>query len=145
MVKLVNVLDSLPNYEYVTVSQDMPIKDLKKIVREHPGVRSIYVTDKEGRVLGELSIGALIKNISAKRRCSSRISTRELLSCLTCKSASDIVDRRLVYASPDEDIERVLDRALKYNIKEMPVVDESGKLLKNISVLDLLAVLDDKD
>ncbi len=143
MVKLASVLNSLPNYEYVVVRQDMPIENLKKIVRKHPGIRSIYVTDNEGRVLGELSIGALIKNISAKRRCTSRINTRELLSCLTCRRASDIMDRRLVFASPDEDVESVLDRALRYNLKEMPVLDKSGKLLKNISVLDLLAVLED--
>ncbi len=145
MTALRTILDFLPNYEYVLVRQDAPIHELKDIVRKHPGVRTIYITDNEGRVVGEVSIGALIKAATALRRCRGGLSARELLSCLSCKKAGDIVDRRLVYATADEDVEKVLDRCLKYNIKELPVLDEKKRVIKNIGVLDLLAQLEKED
>ncbi len=146
-MKLRDVIETLPEYQCITVSEDTSMEELNRIVRSNPGVRSIYVTDKEGKVLGEVSIGSLIKGISAKRRCGTRLSTRELISCLTCSRAGDLVDRRLVFATLDEDVEDVLTRALKYNIKEMPVLDERGHLVKNIGVLNLIALLeeDEKD
>ncbi len=54
------------------------------------------------------------------------------------------MDRALVYAKADEDVEDVLDRCLRYNIKEMPVLDDKGQLIKNVGALDLLSVLEDQ-
>ena len=143
-MKLKDVLSIIPDYSYVIVEKDMPVDKLKELVRKQHGIRSIYVTDKNGKVLGEISMGALIKNVTAVRRCKSRINPRELLSCIIPNRAGDIMDRRLVYAKPDEDVEDVLDRCIKYNIKEMPVLDEKGNLVKNVGVLDLVKVLEDK-
>ncbi len=54
------------------------------------------------------------------------------------------MDRALVYAKADEEVEDVLDRCLRYNIKEMPVLDGKGHIIKNVGVLDLLGVLEDQ-
>ena len=143
-MKLKNVLPRIPEYEYIMVKENTPVEKLGELVRRHPGVRSIYVTDEEGKVLGEVSLGALIKNLTAERRCKSRISPRELLSCLVSNRAGDIMDRALVYAKADEEVEDVLDRCLRYNIKEMPILDDKGHIIKNVGVLDLLGVLADQ-
>jgi len=143
-VKLKDVFSRIPGYDYIIVKENTPVDELGDLVRKHPGVRSIYVTDMGGKVLGEVSLGALIKNLTAERRCKTRISPRELLSCLVSNRAGDIMDRRFVYARPDEEVDDVLDRCLRYNIKEMPVLDDKGHIIKNIGVLDLLGVLKDE-
>lgn len=143
-MKLKDVFSRIPGYDYIIVKENTPVDELGDLVRKHPGVRSIYVTDMGGKVLGEVSLGALIKNLTAERRCKTRISPRELLSCLVSNRAGDIMDRRFVYARPDEEVDDVLDRCLRYNIKEMPVLDDKGHIIKNIGVLDLLGVLKDE-
>jgi len=141
-VQLSQVLDILPNHAFLKVPMDISIPDLTELVRQNPGIRSIYVEDKNGRITGEVSLGGLIKTVTAKRQCRARLSTRNLLSCITCKSVQDIMDKKLIWASPRDDIETVLMKFIRNNIKEMPVLDDKGRIIKNIGVLDLWAMVE---
>jgi len=143
-VKLSQVIKELPNHNYLKVPLDTPIAELTKLVRENRGVRSIYVEDDKGRIIGEVSLGGLIKAVTARRQCTARLSTRRLLSCITCQMVQDIMDKKLVSARLDEDIETVLMKFIRNNIKEMPVLDANGKIIKNIGVLDIWAVAEGK-
>ena len=139
-MELKQVIDRLPDHGFLKVPAGMTIPKLMKLARENKGVRSIYVEDVKGRVIGEVSLGNLIKAVTAKRQCYSRLSPRNLLSCITCQKVQDIMDRKLISAQLRDDVEEVLMKFIGNNIKEMPVLDEDGKILKNIGVLDLWAV-----
>ncbi len=139
-MKLSQVLDNLPNHTFLKVPVDTSISELTELVRQHPGIRSIYVEDEKGSITGEVSLGSLIKTVTAKRQCRARLSTRNLLSCITCRRVQDIMDKKLLWARPDEDVEAVLMKFIRNNIKEMPVLDKKGRIIKNIGVLDLWAL-----
>ena len=142
-MQLSQIVHKLPNHEFLKVPLDTSIQELTKLVREKHGIRSIYIEDKKGRIMGEVSLGSLIKAVTARRQCTARLSTRNLLSCITCQRVQDIMDERLISAGLNEDAEAVLMKFIKNNIKEMPVLDRNGKIIKNIGVLDLWAVLED--
>ncbi len=139
-MQLKQVLDRLPNHAFLKVPADTSVSDLTDLVRQNPGIRSIYVEDEHGAITGEVSLGGLIKTVTARRQCTARLSTRSLLSCITCKSVRDIMDKTLIWAAPAEDVEEVLMKFIRNNIKEMPVLDERGRIIKNIGVLDLWAI-----
>jgi len=138
-VQLNKILDNLPNHAFLKVPMDTSISDLTELVRQNRGVRSIYVEDGNGRIIGEVSLGSLIKAVTARRQCTTRLSTRSLLSCITCRNVRDIMDKKLIWASPSEEIEDVLMKFIRNNIKEMPVLDKDRQIIKNIGVLDLWA------
>ncbi len=143
-MKLNEIIDRLPNHDFLKVSIDTSIPDLTELVRENRGVRSIYVEDRDKRIVGEISLGSLVKVVTGKRQCATRLSTRDLLSCITCRTARDIMDKKLISASLDEDVEEVIMKFIRNDIKEMPVLDQDGRIIKNIGVLDLWAIAESR-
>lgn len=139
-MQLDKIMDRLPDHKYIKVSCGMSIPQLTELVRDQPGIRSIYVEDENGRIVGEVSLGSLIKIVTARRQRYPRLSARTLLSRITSSKVQDIMDRNLIFAMPEEDVEIVIMRSISHNIKEIPVLDLDGKILKNIGVLDLWAV-----
>ncbi len=137
-----DVIDRLADYEYLKVPIELPVSRLKDLVLKNRGIRSIYVEDNDGKVIGEVSLGRLINAVTAKRRCSARLSARSLLSCITPRHVRDIMDAKVISARLDEDVEDVLMRFIRSNIKEMPVLDQERRIIKNIGVLDLWEVIE---
>jgi len=141
-MKIKELLDILPNHEFLEVNETFTIPKLVELVLSHPNVRSIYVKDNTGKILGEISLGKLIKNVTIKKQLKCKISTRQLLSCITCRNIKDLIGQRLVFATPEEDASKVLMKAIKHGIKEIPILDENGKIIKNIGILDLWATIE---
>ena len=54
------------------------------------------------------------------------------------ETAMDYIDRPLVSAKLSDSIEPVLANMLKASIKEIPVVDDQGKLLADMTLVDIL-------
>jgi CBS domain-containing protein len=48
-----------------------------------------------------------------------------------------LMNKNVVYARKEEDLDRVLDRMIHSNIKEIPVVDEAKRIVAVLSLLDL--------
>ena len=140
-LKLKDVLNTLHNHPYITVSADTPLSEVAELVRHSPDVRSIFVTDNNGKISGALSIGRLIRTITA-RRSGADFSTRLLLRCITCSRAGEIMTSPLISAGPDDYIDEVIDRMLEGHIKEIPVLDREGNITVNAGLLDLWSKYD---
>jgi len=134
--RIADILNRLQDHPFVTVPEDMPVQEVAEIIRKQPDVRSIFVTDSKGRLKGALSLGKLIRTITASRT-GRDFNTRRLLRCLTCSRAGDIMTHNLITASLDDPVDEVTDRMLEGNIKEIPVVDKNGGIIRNAGLLDL--------
>ena len=143
-VRLEKVLDSLSDYPYLLVGENDSVEEVARKLREQPGIRSIYVVDGEGRVVGALSLGRFIRVLTSPR-CRYRFSTRNLLSCLTADSVRDLMDDHLIYARPHDRVLDVIERMLRKNIKEVPILDEQGRILKNAGLLELWDLLEPEE
>ena len=135
-MRLRDVLDEVKDHPYLTVPEDMELDRLAQLLQEQPGVRSIYVLDTDGRLAGAVSPGRLIRILTASRH-SGEFTPRRLMKCITCHHVRDIMTPKLIYASPDNGLDEVVDKMIQGNIKEIPVLDSSGKLLKNPGLLEL--------
>ena len=131
-----DIIDTLRDHPFVTVPEDMAVAEVAEIVRKQPDVRSIFVTDKNGGLKGALSLGKLIRTITASRA-GRDFSTRRLIRCLACSSARDIMTPHLITASLNDPADQVVDRMLEGNIKEIPIVDDKGRIIRNAGLLDL--------
>ena len=135
-----DILDKLQDYPFVMVPEGMPVTEVSEIIRKKPDVRSIFVTGDDGRLKGALSMGKLIRTITASRT-GREFSTRRLIRCLTCSRAGDIMSSHLISASLNDPLDQVIDRMLDGNIKEIPILDDNGRIIRNAGLLDLWSKL----
>ena len=135
-LKVGDVLDEIESHPFITVSVNTPLEEVAAQVRKHPDARSIFVKDESGHLKGAISIGRLIRTLTATRT-GGEFSTRRLMRCLTCSHAGDIMTKELLFATPDQQIDEVIDRMLQGNIKEIPVLDKKGNIISNAGILDL--------
>ena len=135
-MKIRDVLDRISNMPYLPLSDDCSLDEATEKITGMRQLRSIYVVDEQGRLQGTLSLGVLIREVIAARH-KPEFSVRSLLTRITSEDVTDIMDKYVIYARRDDDLEKVLNRMIYYNIKEIPVVDEGQRIIANVGILDL--------
>ncbi len=134
--RIKDVIDQIEGHPFLSVPEETTLREIAHILRQKPDVRGIYVTDRKGHLKGAISLGKLIRNITA-RRYNKAFGTRRLLRCITCSKARDIMTTNLLKATLDTPIDSVVDSMIESDIKEIPIVDIQGKIIKNAGLLDL--------
>ncbi len=134
--KIREILNRVPEHSYIQVPENACVESVAEEMSKKPGIRISYVVDEEGRLKGTLSLGCLIRNLTAKRH-RPRFHKRSIIESITCRRIGDIMERDVLYTRVDDDIENVLDLMLENNIKDIPVLDREGKIISNIGLLDL--------
>ena len=112
--------------QFVTLPQATRADHALALVRtaalEKETIYSIYVTDRQGRVVGVVSL-------------------RELLASDPLLRLSDIMNEQVVSVTPEVDQEEVARLISRYDLLALPVVDAEDKLLGIITVDDVIDVL----
>jgi CBS domain-containing protein len=135
-MKISEALPQLAGLPYMEVGSECTLEEISDKIKDQRQVRGIYVVDAEGRLIGTLSLGVLIRHITSARR-QPLFHARSLLSRLTSANVIDLMERNVVYAREEEELNQVLDRMIRSNIKEIPVVDENRRVIAVLSLLDL--------
>ncbi|MGN0070551.1 MAG: magnesium transporter [Atopobiaceae bacterium] len=102
------------------------IEVLSNLDEDFETIHYIYIKDKDDKLTGAVSLNALLLAKSEDH----------------LKDIADIED--LKTANPDDDQEDVAEDIAKYNLLAMPVVDDQGHLLGNVTVDDALDVLNEE-
>ena len=135
-MKISEVLDKIGDIPYLTISGDCTLNEATEKIIGMGQLRSIYVVDKQGRLQGTLSLGVFIREVISARH-KPQFSVRSLLTRITSEDVADIMDKHVIYAQKDGDLEKILNRMIYHNIKEIPVVDEDQRIVANVGILDL--------
>ena len=85
-------------------------------------VHSIYVVDKNDKLIGRLSL-------------------RDLITAKTDQKIADIYISNVDYVFVDEDVEEVAKIMAKYDLEAIPVVDKNQTLLGRITIDDIVDVI----
>jgi len=115
--------------EVTTVTDEMTVQEviehLRLIADEQETIYYVYVVEGDKHLTGVISL-------------------RDLLLAQPGTLVSEIAERDLFSAGPDDDQEDVADDMSKYDLLALPVVDETGKLLGIVTVDDALDVLEEE-
>jgi len=137
------VLQKLGSLPYLAIPAEATLEDAAEQVTGLRQVRGIYVVDEAGRLMGTVSLGALLRHITAARH-RPRIYERSLLARITSEKVADLMDRHVIAAGQEDDVARVVDRMVTANIKEIPVVDDAQRLIGAVGLLDLWKILENR-
>lgn len=119
------------------VSEEATVDEIINAYSRSSHSRLVYVVDKEKRLTGIISLGSLLRHVffHYHKDC---IDTRNLISMAVSDQARDFIEKEPVMARLSEDVKIVLQRMIRHNIKEIPVVDEKMRVIADLTMVDIL-------
>lgn len=127
LVHKVDTAGGVMTNEFIAYLPQTTIKDaierFKKDAEEIETVYYIYITDENEKLVGVTSL-------------------REILLAEPDSKLMDVMEKKLVTVTPDEDVNIVAEILSKYNLVALPVVETSGYLLGIVTVDDILDVIE---
>ncbi len=104
--------------------------------------RHVWIMEKKGstKVVGVITEKDLLNIMAPKRIQPYVIGGIDLSSLLlgNVKSAEDLMCKKLIVAHPKDKIEDVLDKMRSYRLRRLPVIDEHGNLIGEITIKSLI-------
>ena len=99
--------------------------------------RLLYVLNDQGRLVGVISFGRMVRHVFFHYN-GRDYDNRGLVHMAFSENARDFMERGALAAKLDDRIEDVLARMLDHNVKEVPVLDDEGRVLADLTMADLL-------
>ncbi len=136
-MKIKEIMHQIKDRGLPCVSSNSDISEVIRVAAEFPHTRLVYVIDKDNKLLGVITIGALLRHLYPYHY-EAKIHPRDILRNIIVEEASHLMTCKNVNASPDEAVDVVLKRMASTGAKEMAVVDKNGRILADITAVDLL-------
>jgi CBS domain-containing protein len=93
--------------------------------------------DEQDHLLGNITLGRLVMYVFASSHGSS-MNPRHVMGLITCTCAGDLMTEGTPSAGMDEEVEKVLERMVAGNVDEVPVTDDKGRVVADLTMVDLL-------
>lgn len=135
-------IEILHERKLARVYPDADIKEMISAFADIGHTRLLYVVDKEQKLLGVISTGNLARNILIHQM-GAHMDNLRLMHAITAETAADFIDRPLMTAYLSETIEPILKRMVEANIKEVPILDNQGHLIGDLTLVDILHICAD--
>ncbi len=104
---------------------------------QYPHTRLVYVTGENGQCTGVISLGTLIRHLFPQSF-EAAVHVHSIISMITSETAKDIMNKGLIFAGGEDDLETVIKRMVQARIKEIPILDDQKRIIADLTMLDLL-------
>ncbi len=125
---------------YETASKVDTKASMFTIVQEfikNPSLHHLCVVDEQGKLLGLINRKRLFKSLFHHHiKTSARVS--ELFSFATAETSQDIMLTHVYATHEDEPLDKVIETMIEHNFREMPVLDEEGRVLGFVTLLIIM-------
>ena len=125
------------------VHEDETLDNVAKALIANPRLKTAYVVNDDLQLVGEITLGALVKQEFKDIIPTSSFEYFDALEFIGKDVAKDIMSRS-VSVSDEDTLKTTFAKMYEYNLLELPVVDENKRLIGNIDMLELLTILIEK-
>ncbi|MBW1916897.1 MAG: CBS domain-containing protein [Deltaproteobacteria bacterium] len=124
------------------VTPGASLKDVVRAMVKGHRRRMVYVVDGEGKLIGAISLDVL-KDVIFRFYLSDRVSdiivvSEHITELFTSEKAEDVMDPDISSCQEQETLHEVLARMIERNIRDLPVLDQQGRVIADLDILDLL-------
>lgn len=99
--------------------------------------RIVYVVDDQERLKGIISLGNLVRHFFFHYH-DTHIDSRHLISMAVSETAKDFMHENALVARVTDEVEDVLKRMIKNNVKEIAILDSEKRVIADLTIIDLL-------
>jgi len=139
-VKIVEVIGAVKKRGIPIIHQRSSLDVAIDTIVRFPHSRLLYVVDDDGRLLGTISLGNLVRHFFSRSH-EPQIHPRFLISMITTETARDIMETHPIFTTEEEAVEAVLRRMIEKNVKEIAVLDSQKRPVADLTMIDLLRFL----
>ena len=136
-MKIKEILEIIGSRDLPLVKEDDTIREVLEKMLNYSHTRLMYVVDDEQKCRGIISLGALIRHLFSSSF-EPTVHARFVIPMITAETAEHIMNAGLIYATAEDEVEKVIKRMIKAAIKEIPVLDEENRIIGDVTMLDLL-------
>lgn len=131
-----DLTDTVGSRDLPLVGPDAGVSEIIAAFDRARHARLIYVVDTKQHILGVISLGNVAKHLLFHLN-ETAIDNLHLVNMALAERAEDYIDRPTIYARPADNIDQILKKMLKAGIKEVPVIDSTGKLVADLTLVDI--------
>lgn len=117
--------------------EDTPVVELFTSFLKHSDRLAFYVTDTEGRLLGQISLEHMANNIFPEV-CHRSFLGHGILRHITTDSCKQIINQKALVLKREDAVVTAVEMMVRHKILEIPVTDGSGMILGLIKLSTLL-------
>lgn len=136
-MEIKEIMEHIKDRKVPCVLESSNISEVIRVAVRFPHTRLVYVVDEQNKLLGAITIGALIRHLYP-HHFTEKIHSRDILRNLIVEKASHLMSHGNISASPAETVDDILKRMAATGAKEMAVIDSKGRILADITAVDLL-------
>jgi len=136
-------IDSLSErMELPLVATTSSIKEVVRAMVQGYRRRLVYVVDSGGKLKGAISLDDL-KDVIFRYYLDGRIRdalvvTEHIAELFSSETAEDVMDANLIVCRDHERLQDVITRMIERDVKDMAVIDQEGRVIADLDILDLL-------
>ncbi len=133
--KIADLITTLKERKIPVIYEQAGISEIIEAFAGSSHSRLLYVVDQEERLKGFISLGNLVRHVFFGYH-DPYIDTRKLTHMAISETADHFMQRDPHFAVASEDLQEVLQRMIKNNIKEIPIVDDEKKIVADLTIVD---------
>ena len=135
--KTADLLETLKGRKVPLVGEEASINDMIDAFVGSEHSRVLYVVDDHQKLKGVVSLGNLVRHVLFLYH-DQPVDGRSLVRMAISEKATDFIEHEPVCVRVSDDVEDVLARMIRRNIKEIAVVDEQNRVVGDVTMVDLL-------
>ncbi|ARK31334.1 CBS domain-containing protein [Halalkalibacter krulwichiae] len=133
--------------EPITVhSKELIVNVQNKLINKDPIHRSVYVLDKQKKLIGIITLNELMKIIAVRKEITTpkAMSINRLFTFISEDTKAEDIMCSPISVRLTDRLEEALELMLIHDLQELPVVDETNSVIGDLNVFELLREINDK-
>lgn len=115
-----------------------PLRQVAEKMIEDQRTREVYVVDDRNHFFGVITLRRLARCIFSSEL-PEKLSPTAFLELISAQTAGDLALRKPAYVAADDPFENLLKVMFRYDLNEIPVVDNQKTIVGNINMLEILS------
>lgn len=123
------------------IDENTNITEVKELFKKAaPIKRSLYVNNGKGKLAGIITIEDLLKAISVQKNAHQNVAVtkRSLYLYVSKETTAKDIMRGIVSVSLDDNLEDALNKMVKHDLDELPVIDGDGKVIGDLNAYEII-------
>lgn len=138
--KVAEVVAFLKKKRLPLIDQKANIEEIVAAMIHFEHSRFLYVVDHNDKLVGTISWRLLARHVFSSSH-DPQIHPRFIMSMITAETAKDIMQKNPLFTTENELVETLLEKMIRSNVKEIPVIDREKRVIAYLTIVDLLRFL----
>ena len=135
--KVVDLIGIINDRVLPIIHAENKISEIVTAFTNAPHSRIIYVVDQQNVLQGIITLGRIVRHVLVHYHACD-LDRRSVFTLALAEKAADFMQPESIRITKDDNLEKVLEQMIEHDVVELPVVDELGRLVHDITMVDIM-------